>query len=66
MILNTTSRAWLTQQLQGVVTSGKSNLLYRGSRDGYTNAIFNSRCANKGATLTVVMTTKGVTFGGFA
>jgi len=47
------------------VVTGKSNLLYRGSRDGISYAAMSARTLNKGPTLMIVTTTKGVSFGGF-
>lgn len=41
-------------------------LLYRGSRDGFTAAMFHKKCDQEENTFTVLMTTKGETFGGFS
>ncbi len=41
-------------------------LLYRGSRDGFTAADFHRHCDGKGPTLTVVHTSQGWVFGGYA
>jgi hypothetical protein len=49
----------------GDLCSKKFELLYRGSRDGFGGYDFHSRCDNKGATVTVVETTKGFIFGGY-
>jgi hypothetical protein len=44
----------------------KFELLYRGSRDGFTNEAFHSRCDNKGPTLFVVKLENNRRIGGFA
>eukprot|EP01044_Picomonas_judraskeda_P011547 COSAG03_NODE_1583_length_3839_cov_3.446791_1_plen_261_part_00 len=41
-------------------------LLFRASRDGWRSADFHAACNNKGATLTVVRSESGHTFGGYA
>jgi hypothetical protein len=41
-------------------------LLYRGSRDGFQGSNFHAKCDGKSNTLTVIETTKGFVFGGFA
>jgi hypothetical protein len=41
------------------------NLLWRGSRDGFTAQEFHRRCDGHANTLTIVMDTKGNIFGGF-
>jgi hypothetical protein len=43
----------------------KWNLLYRGSRDGFTASDFHLKCDNQSNTLTLIETTKGFIFGGF-
>jgi flagellar motor switch/type III secretory pathway protein FliN len=53
---------WLEEDGQ----DGEFSLLYRGSRDGQTNAAFHSKCDNKGCTLTVIKTTCGKVFGGYS
>ena len=40
-------------------------LLYRGSRDGWKNKDFHDRCDNKGATVTVIKSSKGRISGGY-
>jgi len=64
VILNNTSREWLTQQLSGLVT-GTSNLLYRGTRDGFDATKMHQLTDNKGPTVGLIATTKGIKFGGF-
>jgi hypothetical protein len=44
----------------------KWSLLYRASEHGFTAQAFHSKCDNVANTLTVVKTTKGYIFGGFA
>jgi TLD len=44
----------------------KYELLYRGSRDGFSASAFHSKCDNKGATLVLLKTTTNHIFGGFA
>jgi len=41
-------------------------LLYRGSRDGYSAAKFHELCNNKGPTLSMIKSTTGYIFGGYA
>jgi hypothetical protein len=41
-------------------------LLYRASRDGWRVTDFHSECDNKGATVTVIKSTGGYVFGGYA
>ncbi|KAL7522127.1 hypothetical protein ACHAWX_006817 [Stephanocyclus meneghinianus] len=41
-------------------------LLYRSSRDGRCDSTFHSKCDNKGATLTVIMTTEGHIVGAYS
>jgi hypothetical protein len=41
-------------------------LLYRASRDGWRATDFHSKCDNKGATVTVIKSTGGYVFGGYA
>ena len=45
---------------------GYLELLYRGSRDGWKASDFHAKCDNKGATITVIRSTGGFIFGGFA
>jgi hypothetical protein len=40
-------------------------LLYRGSRDGFQDSSFHSRCDGKPHTITIIETTKGFIFGGY-
>ena len=42
-----------------------SELLYRKSRDGSTPDDFHNKCDNKGITITIIETTKGIKFGGY-
>jgi hypothetical protein len=44
----------------------KLELLYRASRDGWQGQDFQSRCDNKGTTVTVIKCTGGFVFGGYA
>ena len=46
--------------------SGDLELLYRGSRDGWKASDFHAKCDNKGATITVIRSSDGFIFGGFA
>jgi hypothetical protein len=43
----------------------KWSLLYQGSRDGFQDSDFHSRCDDKPNTLTIVKSTSGNIFGGF-
>ena len=40
-------------------------LLYKASQDGWTAANFHTKCDNKGATITLIKSEFGKTFGGF-
>ena len=42
------------------------NLIYRGSRDGYTAKNFHEKCDNRGPTVVIVENTIGNKFGGYA
>ena len=46
--------------------SGDLELLYRGSRDGWKASDLHANCDNKGATITVIRSSDGFIFGGFA
>ena len=46
--------------------SGDLELLYRASRDGWKGEDFHAKCDDKGATITVIRSTGGFIFGGFA
>ena len=48
-----------------VIKKPKFNLLWKGSRDGYSAKEFHSRCDKKGPTLTVVLPQTGYIIGGF-
>ncbi|TNV80533.1 hypothetical protein FGO68_gene11154 [Halteria grandinella] len=43
----------------------QANLLFRGSRDGYTATDFHRLCDNKGPTITIIKTNCGRTIGGY-
>src|SRR3989338_5413241 len=43
-----------------------NNLLWQGSRDGFLELTFHSLCDNKGATITIIKSSKGFIFGGFS
>jgi hypothetical protein len=47
-------------------SSLKWSLIYRASRDGRSAEAFHTKCDNKSKTLTVVKTTEGYIFGGYA
>ena len=40
-------------------------LIYRGSEDGFTAAVFHKKCDQKGPTLIIIKSDKGKIFGGF-
>ena len=40
-------------------------LIYRGSEDGFTAAVFHSKCDQKGPTLIIIKSEFGKIFGGF-
>ena len=46
--------------------SGDLEILYWASRDGWKGSYFHAKCENKGATITVIRSTGGFIFGGFA
>jgi len=43
----------------------KGELIYRGSRDGFSAREFHSKCDGKANTLTIIKSTNGNIFGGF-
>jgi hypothetical protein len=53
---------WVSESLPGRVTY---DLLWRGSRDGYTVATFQARCTNKGPTLSIIKSSHGKVCGGY-
>ena len=68
-------REWLADQSGAPDTKKRSGcrgatvkleLLYRASRDGWRTTDFHSKCDNKGATVTVIKSTGGYVFGGYA
>ena len=44
----------------------KAVLLYRGSENDFSSAVFHSKCDNKGPTITIVKSEKGNIFGGYS
>ena len=46
--------------------SSKRKLLYRATRDGFTDAAFHSRCDCKGSTITIIKNNLNYVFGGYA
>jgi hypothetical protein len=48
------------------ISSSEWSLIYRASRDGRSAQAFHSKCNNKAKTLTVVKSTDGYIFGGYA
>ena len=60
-------REWLADQSDAPDKHTlKLELLYRASRDGWRATDFHSKCDNKGATVTVIKSTGGYVFGGYA
>ena len=55
-------KTWLAE----VNKTSEPELLYCASRDGWNASDFHSKCNNKGATITVVKTSEGYVFGGYA
>ncbi len=55
-------QTWLAE----VNKTSEPQLLYRASRDGWDASNFHSKCDNKGATITILKTTQGYVFGGYA
>jgi len=60
---NKLMQSWLTESLNG--KPPKMTLLYTGTRDGFDNSSFHSKCDNKGPTLTVV-SAGNIICGGYA
>jgi hypothetical protein len=46
--------------------SSKMNLLYRGTRDGFSSQAFHSKCDGKRNTITIIKNNLNYVFGGFA
>jgi len=46
-------------------SSLKLELIFRGSRDGFTTTAFHNKANNQGDTVTLVRTTNGKVFGGY-
>ena len=44
----------------------KSKLIFRGSRDGFTGEAFHRLCDNSPNTISIIKSTEGKIFGGFA
>ena len=57
--------AEFVEELTGWLPGKGFTLLYRGSRDGMTAADFHRLCDGKGATVTLIRSTNGFTFGGY-
>jgi hypothetical protein len=55
-------KTWLGE----VNRQSESELLYRGSRDGWNISDFHGKCDGKGATVTIVKTSDGYVFGGYS
>jgi hypothetical protein len=53
-------KKWISPELM------KPSLLYRGSRDGYTSAIFHQKCDNFQHTITILETNHGKIIGGYS
>eukprot|EP01133_Synstelium_polycarpum_P017743 gene17743-21159_t len=62
-IMGTAQKQKISEWLPNIKTY---TLLYRGSRDGFKSSTFHQLCNDKGATLTVVRSTNGNVFGGYA
>jgi hypothetical protein len=46
--------------------SRKWKLVYKGTRDGFTSSAFHTHCDHKGPTITIIESTNGCVFGGYA
>lgn len=58
---------YIGRHLKGKGLGGAEiNLLYRGSRDGFSSDDFHSKCDNKGHTLVIIETVTGGIVGGYA
>ena len=43
----------------------QTELLYRGSKDGFTAASFHQKCDNKGPNISIIKSEHGLIFGGY-
>jgi hypothetical protein len=57
---------WVAESKPDLDTEVTLPLLYQGSRDGFGAADFHAKCADKGATVTIVKSTEGYIFGGYS
>ncbi len=60
-----TYEKWLKTWLASVQRTSKPELIFRASRDGWDAKDFHRHCVGKGATITVIKTSKGHIFGGY-
>lgn len=65
-IVNLPQAVVIQNWMKEVEPAGDFELLYRLSRDGRNDSTFYSKCDNKGPTLTVIETSDGSIFGGYA
>ena len=64
---NSKYRSVLASWLQEAgTTSGKWELIYKGTRDGFEASSFHQSCDNKGPTITLVKSNGGCIFGGYS
>lgn len=65
IVIDPRSRLWLLEQLAKDERYVNNKLLYRASTHGFTAESFHQQCDNKGPTLTIIRTNKGI-WGGFS
>ena len=58
-------RKFVVSLFIGGLFNAKITRLYKASTDGFAAAKFHALCDNKGATLSLIKTTAGHTFGGY-
>ena len=66
IIKNEKEKEALKNWISSIGTISNINLLYKASKDGDDLISFYEKCENKGATISLIQTTKGRRFGGFS
>lgn len=64
-ILSNQDKRHIMTWLETVGKTSMPKLLYRASTDGWEGTDFHAKCDNRGATLTVIKSSKGYMFGGY-
>ncbi|EFC36938.1 predicted protein [Naegleria gruberi] len=65
ILSDTQSKRLYTEILEGI-EKGIPRLLFRASENGFTGSDFHSKCDAKGRTVTIIKSTNGAIFGGYA